>query len=81
MKTALKQQLAAWGLTVGFLVFFPDPSKPPEIQDVTGLPAKVSKARIMRLKSQQVVRSKTKLNDVEDATAPAGEAEVDDELE
>lgn len=74
-----KFSLAGWFFT-GFLIFFPDPNQPSEVRGVTGLPAKISKAKIMRLKSQLIARPKTKLNDQEDAQLQQGNDTVDEDL-
>lgn len=78
MDYQLKKNLLVGILASGFLVFFPDPNRPSEVKDVSGLPAKVSKARVMRLKSQQTSRPKTKLNDQDDATDQVEDAVSED---
>ena len=72
--------LIAAFLMGGYLVLFPDPNRPAEIRGITGIPAKVSRAKIMRIRSQQAVRPKNKLTDPdENVTKNEVAPQVEDE--
>lgn len=65
----------------GILVFFPDVTRQPEMRGHKNIPATVSKSRVMRLKSQQKIRAKTKLNDSDESSKTDAPDEVDEDFE